>query len=109
MPRPLTRRPLVVKVRNLVELLVREQPKVEQRRGKGRVYLSARELDEGREGQRHLSEFGVEGWVPVGSSRAQVIVVAVLGVGIVGVGGVVVVRGVVGLLRRVWGGRWVVP
>lgn len=69
-PRPLARRPLVVKVGNLVELRVGEQPKVEQRRGEGRVHLSARELHEGRQGQRHLPELGVEGWVSAGSSGA---------------------------------------
>lgn len=59
-PRPLARRPLVVKVRNLLELLVREKPKVEQRRGEGRVHLPAGELHQRRQRQRHLPEFGVE-------------------------------------------------
>lgn len=63
MPRPLTRCPLVVKDSNLVELLIREQPKVEERRGERRMHLAARELHQGGQWQGHLSELGVEGWV----------------------------------------------
>lgn len=43
-PCPLARGALMVKVRNLVQLFVREQPEVEERRGERRVHLAAREL-----------------------------------------------------------------
>lgn len=53
-PRPLARRPLVVEVRDLVQLGVRQEPEVEQRRRETGVDLPARQLDERRERQGHL-------------------------------------------------------
>lgn len=104
MPRPLARRRLVVKVRNLFQLLVREEPKVEKRRGKRWVYLAAGELNQGREGQSHPSELLVEGWIPTCSRYTHVgrTIVATIIV-------VVVTVVVVWVLRCVWGGRRIVP
>lgn len=60
MPRPLTRRPLVIKLRNLVKLVVGEQPKVEKRRGESRVYVARGQLNERRKREGHLLDLLVE-------------------------------------------------
>lgn len=43
--RVLARRPLVVEMRELLELRVRQEPEVEKRPGEGRMYVACRELD----------------------------------------------------------------
>lgn len=60
MSRPLTRRPLVIKLRNLVKLIVGEQPKVEKRRGESRVYVTGSQLNERRKREGHLLDLLVE-------------------------------------------------
>ena len=60
---PDARRALVVEGRQRLELVVREKPEVQQRRRESGVHVSGRELDEGREGQRHLPYFLSEGHV----------------------------------------------
>lgn len=66
--RPSTRRPLVVEVRQALELGLCEEPVVEHGRGEGRVNLPRGELHERCEGQGHLPEFLGECWpVFVGS------------------------------------------
>lgn len=71
MSRPLARRSLVVKLRDLVELVVCEQPKVEQCRGKGRVDVARGQLDERCKRQGHLLDLLVERLVAGGSSCAE--------------------------------------
>lgn len=113
MPRPLARRPLVVEVRDVVELLVREQPEAEQRRREVRVHVSRRQLHERRERQRHLPQLAVEGRVAACAARAEargrfvcpaswvVVVVVVVMV-------VVMVAAPAAVARHVGGGWWVV-
>lgn len=56
----LVRRALVVKVRELVKLVVGEEPEVEDGRREGRMNLSAADLHEGPEWEGHLLELRVE-------------------------------------------------
>lgn len=71
MSRPLTRRSLVIKLRNLVELVVGEQPKAEKCRGKSRVYVTGSQLNEWRKRERHLLDLLVELLVAGCSSCAK--------------------------------------
>lgn len=71
MSRPLTRRPLVIELGNLVELVVCEQPKVEKRRGKGRVYVARGQLNERSQREGHLLDLLIELLVAGGTTCAK--------------------------------------
>lgn len=63
--------PLVVKVRQGLELVVGEEPELEDRRGEGRVDGPRGELDEGCQGELHLRQLALEARVLGQPSLAQ--------------------------------------
>ena len=54
MSREVRRRPLVVEVRQIIELLRGQEPEIEQCAGNGRVHVARCEAHEWSEGKGHL-------------------------------------------------------
>lgn len=68
---PLARRPLVIELRKLLKLVVCEQPEIQKRRGKRRMYVARGQLDEWRQGEGHLLDLLVKLLVAVCSFCAE--------------------------------------
>lgn len=61
--RPRTRPRLVIEHSKTLELRIRQQPKVQHRRGEVRVHCASGQLDERAKREGHLLELVGEGWV----------------------------------------------